>query len=107
MKRFSTILTVIFYGYKINFEEFVNCIKETIELYTKLCNWYSIPPPRVHTFLISGFKIIKNVLVPIGPLLEEAQEASNKQYIRFREYHLRKSLIQTLIFFNFNKITVI
>jgi len=48
-------------------------------------------PQSTHTILIHGSLIIKNVLVPIGQLSEEAQEASNKNYNRFREHHSRKS----------------
>jgi hypothetical protein len=34
-------------------------------------------PPSIHKILIYGSLIIKNALVPIGQLSEEAQEASN------------------------------
>jgi len=42
-------------------------------------------PPTIHKILIHGSIIIKNTIFSIGQLLEEAQEASNKNYIRFRK----------------------
>lgn len=95
---FSTILTVISCGYEINYDEFENYAKDTAELYVKHYNWYRMPP-SIHKILIHGSLIIKNALVPIGQLSEEAQEASNKNYNRFRENHSRKSSrIQIQIF---------
>lgn len=90
LNRFSTILTVISCGYEINYDEFENYAKDTAELYVKHYNWYRMPP-SIHNILIHGSLIIKNALVPIGQLSEEAQEASNKNYNRFRENHSRKS----------------
>ncbi|KAL4154239.1 hypothetical protein QTP88_002064 [Uroleucon formosanum] len=52
-------------------------------------------PPSIHKILIRGSLIIKNALVPIGQLSEEAQEASNKNYNRFREHHSRKSSLSS------------
>lgn len=37
-----------------------------------------------------GREIIKQSIVPIGQLSEEAQEARNKDYRRFRKNHTRK-----------------
>ncbi|CAI6372175.1 unnamed protein product [Macrosiphum euphorbiae] len=90
LNRFSTILTVISCGSEINYDEFENYAKDTAELYVKHYNWYRMPP-SIHKILIHGSLIIKNALVPIGQLSEEAQEASNKNYNRFREHHSRKS----------------
>lgn len=91
LNRFSTILTVITScGYEINSAKFENYAIETAELYVKHYNWYRMPP-SIHKILIHGSLIIKNALVPIGQLSEEAQEASNKNYNRFREHHSRKS----------------
>lgn len=90
LNRFSTISTFISCGYEINNDEFENYAKETAELYVKLYSWYRMPP-GVHKILIHGSLIIKNALVPIGQLSEEAQKASNKNYNRFREHHSRKS----------------
>jgi hypothetical protein len=47
-------------------------------------------PASVHKILLHGSKIIDSHLLPIGELSEEAQEARNKDFKRFREYHTRK-----------------
>lgn len=80
LNRFSTILTVISCGYEINYDEFENYAKETAELYVQLYNWYRMPP-SVHKILIHGSLIIKNALVPIGQLSEEAQGQAIKTII--------------------------
>lgn len=90
IKRFSTILTVISSGHDINFGRFDKYKKETAELYVHLCNWYRMPP-SVHKILIHGSIAIKYALLPIEKLSEEAQESWNKDYIRYREHHFRKS----------------
>lgn len=48
-------------------------------------------PQSVHKILMHGSQVIlHNILVPIDALSEEAQEARNKDYKRFRQYHTRK-----------------
>jgi len=47
-------------------------------------------PSSVHKILVHGGKVIKSALLPIGQLTEEAQEARNKDFKRFREYNTRK-----------------
>ena len=37
-------------------------------------------PPTVHKILIYSSAVIKNAILPIGQLSEEAQEACNKDY---------------------------
>lgn len=39
--------------------------------------------------------IAENAIVPIGSLSEEASEAHNKDFRRFREHHSRKTSRQT------------
>jgi hypothetical protein len=90
IQRFSTILTVISSGLDIYFERFDNYAKETVELYVHLYNWYRMPS-SVHKVIIHGSIVIKYVLLPIGQLSEEAQKSRNKDYLRYREHHSRKS----------------
>lgn len=52
--------------------------------------WYNMPP-ILHKYLIHGPEIIESALVPIGQLTEEAQEARNKDFKRYREHYARKS----------------
>lgn len=47
-------------------------------------------PVSVHKLLVHGSQVIKSLLL-IGILSEEAQEASNKNYKRFREHHTRRN----------------
>lgn len=48
-------------------------------------------PASVHKILIHGADVISVSLPPIGMLSEEAQEARNKDFRKFREYHARKT----------------
>lgn len=56
----------------------------TAELYTKHYMWYYMPA-TVHKILIHGGIIIEQFgCIPIGELSEEAQEARNKDFKRYR-----------------------
>ena len=46
--------------------------------------------PTMHKYLIHGPEIISSALLPIGQLREEAQEAGNKNFKRYREHNSRK-----------------
>lgn len=48
-------------------------------------------PVSVHKILCHAIDVIKNFIVPIGQLSEEAQEARNKDCRRYRLAHTRKS----------------
>lgn len=47
-------------------------------------------PPTVHKLLIHGPDVISSLLLPIGQLSEEAQEAQNKNFKKYRENFSRK-----------------
>lgn len=47
--------------------------------------------PTVHKILIHGPEIIKQALLPIGQLSEEAQESRNKDFKSYRERFSRKT----------------
>lgn len=47
-------------------------------------------PVSVHKILVHGSTVAESMLLPIGLMSEEAQEASNKVYRRVRERHTRK-----------------
>lgn len=76
-------------GHDINLYLFKAYALETAYLYTEKYSWYSMPP-TVHKVLIHGPTIIENALLPIGQLSEEAQEANNKMFKRYREGFTRK-----------------
>lgn len=48
-------------------------------------------PATVHKILIHAADIMKNSLLPIGMLGEEASEARNKNYKQYRRDHSRKN----------------
>ena len=62
---------------------------ETAELYVSLYPWYYMPP-TVHKVLIHGAKVIREAIVPIGQLSEEALESRNKDIRKYRKNYTRK-----------------
>lgn len=87
--RFGVILQTINSGYEINIENFEQYCLKTAENYVSLYEWYYMPP-SVHKLLIHGPIIVKEAILPIGELSEEAQETKNKDIRRYRESHTRK-----------------
>ncbi len=51
--------------------------------------WYKMPW-SVHRVLMHGAQTIAHNVLPIGQLTEEAAEARNKDFRRYREHHSRK-----------------
>ena len=47
-------------------------------------------PPTLHKYFIHAPGIISNALLPIGYLSEEAQEAHNEDFKKYREFNSRK-----------------
>lgn len=62
---------------------------ETARLFVREYNWYYMPA-SVHKLLIHGEEIISNFTILIGQLSEEASEARNKEFRKYREIHSRK-----------------
>lgn len=90
VRRFAVILQAITSGEKIDIIKFKDYARKTAEKYVELYDWYYMSS-TVHKLLIHGADIIeKNNIVPIGSLSEEASEARNKEFRRFREHHSRK-----------------
>lgn len=86
IRRFAVILQLIASGLQINTEKFEKYTKSTAKLFVELYGWYNMPA-KVHKILIHGSEIIKNALVPIGQLSEEAQKAMNKNLRSIRQYN--------------------
>lgn len=64
--------------------------RDTAELYVDLYPWYYMPS-SVHKLLVHGSDIIKHFgAIPIGELSEDAAEARNKDFRKYRESHSRK-----------------
>lgn len=89
ISRFGIILQALSSGHEINIDEFEKYIRETKEMYLRLYPWYYMPV-TVHKLLMHSVAIINSIVLPIGQLSEEAQEARNKDCRRFRESHTRK-----------------
>lgn len=89
IKKIHVIMIVVASGHEIDIQKFRAFLHETARYYVKLYPWYSMPP-TVHKYLIHGPEIIKSALLPIGQLSEEAQEARNKDFKRYRENNARK-----------------
>ena len=90
IKNFYIILSVLSSGFEINVDDFQIFLQETREKYLKSYNWYPMPV-SVHKILCHAIEAIKNCIVPIGQLSEEAQEARNKDCRRYRLAYTRKS----------------
>lgn len=89
IRRFSTILCAISCGYDINEDAFDNYAMETASLYVQLYGWYFMPP-SVHKILMHGAFVMRSLLLPIGQLSEDVQEARHKEIRRYREYNTQK-----------------
>lgn len=89
IERLRIILIAISCGEEIDPEKFKVYANETAELYTRLYKWYHMPT-TMHKILIHGHVIIKQSVLPIGKMCEEAQEALNKDIRRIRSNNSRK-----------------
>lgn len=90
VRRFAVILQVITSGEQIDVNKYEAYAFKTAQMYVELYNWYHMSS-TVHKILIHGADIItRNAVVPIGSLSEEASEARNKDFRRFREHNSRK-----------------
>lgn len=83
IRRFGTILKTISCGFSISVDAFEKYCSETAELYVKKYKWFYMPQ-SIHKILIHGPRLIKEAVLPIGILSEEAQEARNKDYKNIR-----------------------
>lgn len=92
--RFYIILEAINSNRALDATAFGLYCNQTAELYVRLYPWYHMPV-TVHKLLIHGEAIVNNSLHPVGTLSEEAQEASNKLYKRFREFYSMKNARET------------
>jgi len=87
--RCSKILQAISSGYNINSAKFGKYALETAKLLIIKYPWYYLPA-SVHKVLLHGPAIIKNCLVSIGELSEEAAEVKNKDIKLYTLNHTRK-----------------
>lgn len=88
--RFYIILQTISSGFAIDTHKFREYTLDTAREFVRLYNWYYMPT-TVHKLLIHGPEIIKNALLPIGQMSEEAQESCNKYFKKYRDQFARKN----------------
>lgn len=89
IKRFQIILEVISSGYDIDPAKFDEFAHTTAKLYVELYGWHPMSP-TVHKILMHGAQVISSHIVPIGQLSEEAAEARNKHFRKYRVDFARK-----------------
>lgn len=89
IRRLNIILQTLSSGHLIDTEKFRKYTLDTALLYIEKYAWYPMTP-TLHKILIHGPDVIATSILPIGQLSEEAQEASNKVFKRFREDYSRK-----------------
>lgn len=87
--RLKVILEVISSGYPIDHEKYEKYAEDTVRLYKSLYDWHPMTP-TMHKILRHGSIVIKNALLPIGQLSEEAAEARNKHFRNYRQNYARK-----------------
>lgn len=83
IKRFQIILEVISSGYDIDPAKFDDFAHTTAKLYVELYGWHPMSP-TVYKILMHGAQVISSHIVPIGQLSEEAAEARNKHFRKYR-----------------------
>lgn len=89
IERFLIFLQIITCGQKINSTKFNNYARETATFYVEKYDWYYMPV-TVHKVLMHGKDIMDAAVLPIGMLSEEAEEARNKDYKKYRLMFSRK-----------------
>lgn len=93
--RFSVVLQTLSSGYDINVKSFKTYALETAKLFVNLYPWFYMPA-SIHKILIHGADVIDSLILPIGQLSEDVQEARHKEYRYYREHNTRKmSRLQT------------
>lgn len=85
----SCILEAISSGYPIDSEKYDKYALDTARLYVSLYEWHP-RTPTLHKILVHGSETIKNALLPIGQLSEEAAEARNKHFRMYCRDYARK-----------------
>ena len=89
IREFKVVLQAISSAHEIDIEKYCSYALEAAKLFVQKYPWYPMPP-TVHKVLIHGPDVIQHALVPIGQLSEEAQEATNEEFKRYRECFLAK-----------------
>lgn len=90
IKRLYIILQTLSSGIAVNAFKFGQYAMDTARIFVNKYNWYYMPS-SLHKILIHGESVIRHfAILPIGQMSEDAQEARNKDYRRYRLHHSRK-----------------
>lgn len=87
--RFQVFLEIISSGHEIDHQKFYDYAQDTAKLYVELYGWHPMSP-TVHKILMHGAQVMEDAILPIGQLSEEAAEARNKHYRKYRVDFARK-----------------
>lgn len=89
INKLHIIMIVVASGHEINVPKFRVFTQNTARYFVEKYPWFNMPP-TLHKYFIHGPEIISSALLPIGQLTEEAQEARNKDFKKYREHNARK-----------------
>lgn len=89
IRRFWIIMVALSSGYNLEVQKYDDFAKENASLYMEHYSWYRMPV-SVHKIIVHGAVVAQAIMLPIGMMSEEAQEASNKIYKQVRQKHTRK-----------------
>lgn len=90
LRRIRIILQTISHNFPIDPDLFGKYCRTTAELYLANYKWYYMNP-TLHQILIHGEAIVRNSVLPLGMLSEQAAESKNKYYRQDRLHHARKT----------------
>lgn len=89
IKKIHIIMIAVSSGHEIDVDKYRVFAYNTARYFVEKYPWYNMPP-TLHKYFIHGPEIISSALLPIGQLTEEAQEARNKDFKKYREHNSRK-----------------
>ena len=89
IKRIYVVLCTLSSGFMIDADKLEDYCSETAQLFIQLYPWYYMPQ-SLHKILIHEWQFVNEMVLPIGMMSEEALEARNKDFKKFREFFSRK-----------------
>ncbi|CAL4199952.1 unnamed protein product [Meganyctiphanes norvegica] len=87
--RFNVILTSMSCEYEAIGQEFGEYCLATADHFASVYRWFQ-PPTTVHKILYHGEIMLRDYIIPIGMMSEEAQKARNKDSKTFFRRHAKK-----------------
>ena len=89
IRRFSHLLRAASSNFHLDEERFGVYAVETARMLVSQYGWFRMPQ-SVHKLLIHAPTVSAGMLLPLGAMSEEAQEARNKDFKAIREHHSRQ-----------------